>query len=127
MRGRKKKRNHGDPRFIMLFHYVYDSEAVRTLCPNSLRVYLEFLRKFNGRNDNDLSLTYAELNKKYGLSPTTCRKAFEELIEHGLIDKKICGGLRVGLKTRQCNVFGLSERWKKFKATSINEVDRSNN
>ena len=119
------------PRFIMIYHHVYDSEAVTTLSPNALRTYLELLRKRNGKNDDNLSLPYTELNKKYGLSPTTCRKAFGELIEHGLIDKKVCGGLRVGLKTRQCNIYSLSERWKntrqlqKMKRTApINEAGR---
>lgn len=98
----------------MLYHYQYDSAAFQSLSSNAVKVYLELLRKYDGSNDNNLSLTYADLTKKFGLSSATSKKAFRELEEHGLIEVKVHGGLRVGMKTRQCNIFGLSERWKDY-------------
>ncbi len=112
---RKTKNRHKDsPRFIQLFHYIYDSKAFQTLSPKAVRVYLELKRRYDGSNDNNLSLTYIELTEKFGFSSTTIRKAFIELEEHGLIDVKTHGGLKVGMKSRQCNIFGLSERWKDY-------------
>lgn len=75
---------------------------------------MELKRRYDGSNDNNLSLTYIELTEKFGFSSTTIRKAFIELEEHGLIDVKTHGGLKVGMKSRQCNIFGLSERWKDY-------------
>jgi predicted transcriptional regulator len=111
---RGKKYKSSGARFMQVFHHLYDSRAFRTLSSVAVRVYLELLRRYNGSNDNNLSLTYAELRDTYGLSSATSRKAFKELEAHGLIDRRVYGGLRVGMKTRQCNIFGLSERRKKY-------------
>lgn len=110
---RKNWKRNG-PRFIQLYHHVYDSKAFTSLSLKAVRVYLELMRAYNGSNDNNLSLTYAELHNKYGFSTATSSKAFKELVEHGFIDTKVHGGLRVGLKTGQCNIYGLSERWKSY-------------
>jgi DNA-binding MarR family transcriptional regulator len=118
---RNKKQKNSAP-FIMLYHYQYDSKAIETLTPTAFRIYMEFKRKYNGKNQDDLSLTYAELKKKFGFSSATCCKAFKELEQHGLIDTRVHGGLRSGIGTRQCNIFGLSARWIDYgKAEKIRE------
>jgi predicted dehydrogenase len=103
--------------FIQIHHYMVDHVAYRTLKPTSVVVLVALRRKYNGANADDLSLTYSELKDNYGLSAATSSKAFKQLEEHGFIDIKVHGGLRVGMKSKQCNIFAISERWKKYKAS----------
>ena len=65
------------------------------------------MRKCNGHNDDNLSLTYNEM--KAALAPATLRKCLTELVEKGFIDLVRQGGLQ-----KQCNIFGKSDRWKDF-------------
>lgn len=120
--GRGKWGKAGAPQFIQFFYYMIDHEAFRTLSPSAVVVFIALRRKYNGANANDLSLTYSELHDNYGLATATSARAFKQLVEHGFIDIKVHGGLRVGMKTKACNIFALSERWKKYKKPT--EKDR---
>ena len=112
--GRGYKKYKDSPRFIMLIHYMVDHVAFRTLSPTAVVVLIALLRKYNGANADDLSLTYSELKDNYGLATATSSRAFRQLVEHGFIDIKVHGGLRVGMKVKACNIFALSDRWKKY-------------
>ena len=104
---RRKKGEKIKGRFIPLTHNMIESEAWRSLSGNAIKVYIMLLRKRNGANDRDLSLTYRELQGY--LSVATFRKCMIALVEAGFIDLVRKGGLQ-----KQCNIFGISERWKDY-------------
>ena len=93
--------------FVPISYRMIDSLAWKSLSGNSIKVYIQLMRKCNGNNDRDLSLTYAEM--KTHLSPATFRKCMTELVETGFVDLVRQGGIE-----RQCNIFGISERWKHY-------------
>lgn len=104
-RGKPKRKIEGQ--FIPLIHRMIDSPAWQCLSGNSIKVYIQLMRKHNGNNDDDLSLTFKEMKDR--LSPATFSKCITDLVEHGFIDVIRPGGLQ-----KQCNIFGRSERWKSY-------------
>lgn len=105
-RGNLKKKKMAGP-FYALYHRMIDSVAWQSLSPTSTKVFIQLMRKHNGNNGKDLSLTYSEM--KGIVAPATLSKCITELVEHGFIDVIRQGGLQ-----KQCNIFGQSERWKAF-------------
>ncbi len=89
----------------MLPHELIDSKAWKGLSCYARTVYIEIHRKYNGRNNGDLSYTYRE-GKKI-MSGKRFTKALGELVNNGLIDVIRSGGLY-----RKCSIFSLSGRWK---------------
>lgn len=104
---RRKKGKTISGQFVYITHKMIDSKAWKSLSGNAILVYIEIMRKRNGSNDKDLSLTYYEM--KGLLSTATVRKCFVELAEKGLIDFVRHGGLQ-----KQCNIYAVSERWRKY-------------
>ena len=103
--GRRKKRT--GPPFVQLFHHMIDSEAWQDLSCYASRVYTQIARKHNGYNNGNLSYTYKEASKI--MHRTTYSKALNELVNHGFIDV-----VRSGRLNKECNIFALSYRWKKY-------------
>lgn len=114
---RGKRKNKTDGRFFLLLHRMIDSPAWQSLSGNSIKVYIQLMRKHNGNNDDDLSLTFKEMKDK--LSPATFSKCITDLVEHGFIDVVRAGGLQ-----KQCNIFGRSERWKSYGTTTFEHRTR---
>ncbi len=102
----KKKRKRSPP-FVRLLNELIDSKAWQELSCYARAVYIEIHRKYNGRNNGNLSYTYREANKLMGRKRFT--KALKELVNNGLIDVIRSGGLY-----RKPNIFGLSDRWKSY-------------
>jgi len=100
----KKKRNRHPP-FVMLTNELIDSKAWKELSCYARTVYIEIKRRYNGKNDGNLSYTYREASKI--MHRLTFTKALRELVNNGLIDIIRSGGLY-----KKCNIFGLSDRWK---------------
>lgn len=107
---KNKKKIHGQ--FLPLPYIMIDSPAWQSLSSNAIKVYIQLMRKCNGNNDDNLSLTYNEMNGI--LAPATLRKCLTELVENGFIDLKRQGGLQ-----KQCNIFAKSERWKEYGSDSF--------
>ena len=100
----KKKRNKYPP-FVMLPNKMIDSKAWQELSCYARTVYIEIKRRYNGKNDGNLSYTYREGIKI--MSKKRFTKALKELLNNGLIDIIRSGGL-----FNRCSIFGLSDRWK---------------
>ncbi len=100
----KKKRKRSPP-FVRLLNELIDSKAWKELSCYARTVYIEIHRKYNGRNNGNLSYTYREARKI--MSSKRFTKALKELVNNGLIDVIRSGGLY-----RKPNIFGLSDRWK---------------
>ena len=94
-------------KYVRLANDMQDSAAWEDLSCFAIRVYLLIKKKYNKNNADDISLTYKEA-KKY-MNDRTFTKSIDELIEHGLI--KI---VRQSWTSRECNIYGLSEGWKKY-------------
>lgn len=75
------------------------------LTPYAVFVLVEFYRKFNGYNRNNLSLTRSDVKGK--ISSATLSKKIWELIYFGFIDV-----IRMGRLERNCTIYALSNRWK---------------
>lgn len=101
------KRKPKYPPFIMLQKEMVKSKAWEELSNSSMRAYIQLRLKDNGKNRDNLSLTYEEA-KKFA-SSRTLKKNFDELVEHGFLDV-----VRSGRMWRKCNIFALSDRWRKY-------------
>jgi len=92
---------------VPISYPMIDSPAWQKLSANAIKVFIQLKRKRNGNNDRNLSLTYNEMHGQ--LSSATLRKCLVELVEKGFIDMVRQGGMM-----KQCNIFGLSDRWKRY-------------
>lgn len=73
--------------FTGLPHTVQDSEAYRHLSMFSRAVLLSVLRRFNGRNNGGIFVSFAEIC--HDLNTTNRRaigRSFAELVDHGLLE-----------------------------------------
>ena len=102
----KKKKKSG-PSFIQLFHYMVKSDAWQSLSCHARAAYIEIAVKHNGHNNGNLSYTYKEASKI--MHRNTYAKKLNELVANGFIDV-----VRSGTINKQCNIFSLSFRWKRY-------------
>ena len=114
--GKSKKRS--GPQFFQFFHSMGKSEAYQDLSVYARAVFTEIVLKHNGYNDNNLSYTYKEASKI--MHRNTYAKALNELVSHGFIDIVRSGGLN-----KECNIFALSHRWKKYGTPHFQERKRT--
>jgi hypothetical protein len=84
-----------------------ESPAYEKLSPHAVWVLLEFYRKFNGFNRNNLAVSYKEV--KYKLAPATFNKSIWELLGFGFLDT-----VRFGRLERNNSIYALSSRWKRL-------------
>lgn len=75
------------------------------LSRDAVWVLMEFYRKFNGKNRNNLSLTYLEVKGK--ISNGTFNKAIWELIGRGFIHVN-----RFGSLNQNASIYELCDKWK---------------
>ena len=71
-------------------------------------------------NNGEIQFSYREAVETYGLSTGRFTKALDELIRVGLIDIAHSG---FGLK-KDCTLYAVSERWKKFGTDEFERVER---
>ena len=95
---------------------MMSSKAWEDLSVYARALYMEFKRKYNGVNEDDISFTYEE-GKKI-MSKNTFIKALDELIEHGFIYIIRPGGLN-----KQCTIYGFSNEWQYY-GTNAFKVDK---
>ncbi len=80
-----KGRNKFGPSFVMLESWLLRSDAYRSLKALPRAVYTELKRRFNGRNNGDISLSLREIVGELRCSKTSASNALKELVEKGLI------------------------------------------
>lgn len=61
-------------------------------------------------NNGEIVFSYADAEKKYGLTRTRFSRALNKLIELGFIDIAHHGGGMMG----DCTLYAISERWRKY-------------
>ena len=88
IKGRKSK-----AQFIMLLHTVYDSPNFTSLSAYARRALLDLARRYNGRNNGDLALTWKMAHKAGWKSRDTLEKSIAELVHFGMIVRTRQGGL----------------------------------
>lgn len=83
---RKKVRRaaHGPP-FIQLHHYLVDSVAWHELSHVARSAYIELWRVYNGINNGTLGMSVRRLAHMLPCSPTTAKRALDELEQRGFI------------------------------------------
>lgn len=67
------------------------SDAFRQLSGNSLKVLIELRCRFNGSNNGKLFLSYEEASRFLGISKSSVKRAFDELIDKGFIKLRLAG------------------------------------
>jgi hypothetical protein len=86
-KGRTKK---GD-RFVKLDHWLLNTEAWRSLSPAARALYVELLRRYNGHNNGEISLSVREAARILHIAKDTASKAFKELEAKGFVKRHVCG------------------------------------
>ena len=84
-KGRSKNKPGGGGNFAMLPHYLLKSAAWRDLDTNARALYVEILFRFNGTNNGSIGLGTREAGKALHVSKDTAIRAFDALVDHGLI------------------------------------------
>jgi len=90
--------------FAYVPHRMLNSEAWKQLSPYAEACYLATKKKYNGKNWNNLSLTYSEM--KHKMSNATFSKAMTELVAYGFL--KV---IRWGRLYGKCSIYALYNKW----------------
>lgn len=95
----KKHKRSSSGRFVMLPYYILNSESFRAMSPKAVRIYIEILRRYNGQNNGEISLSCREAGKVAQCSAETAGKCLKELDVHGFIKPTRTGIFTVRLAT----------------------------
>jgi len=71
-------------------------------------------------NNGEIQFSYIEAREKYGISDTRFTRAIDELLRVGLIDIAHSG---LGLH-KDCTLYAISERWRKYGTDEFEHVER---
>lgn len=71
--------------FIQVPYNLIDSLAYQHLPPRATQVLILLVRRFNGFNNGEISLSCREISKLTGMSKNTARNSLEALELHGII------------------------------------------
>lgn len=100
-----------DKGFIRYHYSFMDTKLYWSMSPRSRDVYAIMLRKYNGRNDEELVFPYEAIGGI--MSEPTFYKSIAELITNGYIEYT-----EHNKHTRKSNIYRFSEKWRE-KATEI--------
>jgi DNA-binding transcriptional ArsR family regulator len=81
----KSKRKHYEGQYAPLPYALLKSDAWRSLSGAAVKVYLELHTRFNGANNGELTLSYAEAAEALGMGKATVQRAYEDLAKKGLL------------------------------------------
>lgn len=101
------------------------SDAYYNLSSNAKVVYQEMKRKYNGSNENDISLTYREAKEHLRMDSRAFTKAIDNLLECGFIKL-----IHQGWHKADPTIYGFSSEWQKYGTSEMNaskRVKRSSN
>jgi len=116
MISKKKSKNKIDGSYSVIEHNLANSEAFKSLSIHTKWLYMEFKFRFHGGNKKHIIFIYQEAKKL--MHQDTFLKCRNKLIENGLIDIIKRGGFY-----NQPNIYGLSDRWKKFGKKDFIKID----
>lgn len=102
-KGRTKK----GARFVKIDHWLMDTEAWRSLNPACRAIYLELVRRYNGHNNGEISLSVREAARLLHIAKDTASKALNELEAKGFIKRHVCGSFN--WKRRHATTWILTE------------------
>ncbi|MAB11847.1 helix-turn-helix domain-containing protein [Hyphomonas sp.] len=83
-----KGRNTGEGQYMPLPYNLTKSVAFRHLSGNALKVFIELRSRFNGVNNGRLSLSYQDAADLLGMSKSSVKRAFDELVEKGFLKRR---------------------------------------
>lgn len=83
-----KGRNKGEGQYMPLPYNLTRSAAFRRLSGNALKVFIEIRSRFNGANNGRLSLSFQDAADLLGMSKSSVKRAFDELVEKGFLKKR---------------------------------------
>lgn len=106
-----------DNRHIRITLAMMESKAWKQLSSHAKEIYCYMKAKYNGKNENDISITYAEGRDL--MNERTFVKYVDQLIESGFI--KI---IHQGWTTRTPNIYGFSEQWQIYGTGRFNVKER---
>lgn len=92
-------------RFLMLPLSAYEAPQFATLKPWSVRLLLDLVAQYNGRNNGDLSAAWKLLKPRGWNSEATLNKAKQELLAAGYIIE-----MRKGRRPNLCSLYALTWR-----------------
>lgn len=89
---RKRKTNHKGRNksagaFLPIPYTMARSDAWRSLSGSAVKVWIEIRCRYNGFNNGELSLSLREAASLLGMSQTTVKRAFDELVMKGFLRK----------------------------------------
>ena len=90
--------------FAQLPHDVIRSTNWQRLSGNGVKLVIELLAQFNGKNNGDLSAPFSAMRGRGWRSTGTLKRAEREALHYGLILKTRQGGLN------RCNLYAVT--WK---------------
>jgi hypothetical protein len=102
---------------LRLANSMMESKAWQELTCYSITLYLHIKMKYNYKNEDDISFTYAEGEKL--MSEQTFRKSIAQLINLGFI--KV---VREGWTIRKCTIFGLHNQWKYYGTNNFKVIEK---
>ena len=73
-------------RVVLLIYPILESDAWVYLPPPACKIFIEIRRRFNGRNNGDISLSYREAADIARCGKSSAKRHLDALIRHGLID-----------------------------------------
>ena len=112
----KKKKNKIDGTYSYIEHNIINSEAWKGLKAHTKWLYFEFKLRWYGDNTRNIIFTYLEAKKIMAIKTFTDDRTL--LIERGFIDVVKRGGLE-----KECMIYGLSNRWKKYGTKDFIKID----
>lgn len=92
--------------FAAIPHAVLDSQAFLSLTTAAVKLLLDLIRQFDGKNNGNLAITYSQMQHRGWKSTSTLSRAKDQLLQHGLIEKTRQGGLAQGRKI--CSLFAIT-------------------
>tara|TARA_B110000114_G_scaffold140193_1_gene147842 strand:- start:161 stop:547 length:387 start_codon:yes stop_codon:yes gene_type:complete len=82
---RYKAKKRGQPSFVMLYHWMQDSEAWLDLKPQPRILYVELKRRFKGNNNGEIYLSHRDAAQLLNMHRNSIGRYFDILIEHGFL------------------------------------------
>lgn len=112
--------------FIMVRHDIYDSDAFQSLSPVARCVWMEIVRRYKGHNNGKIILSCREVSLRLRVSKDTASRAFNELIDVGLVSIARHGAFHVKISVARewklnhesCDNRPPTNEWRKFKIRS---------
>lgn len=94
-------------RFIKLEHYMFNSEAFRSLHPYSRALWFEMRAIYNGSNNGRLGMSVRHAMKRLNIGQRAVERAFDELQDRGFIVAATKGSFN--LKSRHATEWRLTD------------------